>query len=229
MRRIVKIIAWGFVLLSSGVALCQWLVLSAAQGRLFAEATNVPDRRVALVLGCSKQLPDGRENRFFMKRINAAAQLYHAGKCPALIVSGDNSVKGYDEPTDMKEALVAAGVPAARIYCDYAGFRTLDSVVRAREVFGQTRVIIVSQRFHNERAVYLAGQRGVEAIGFNAADAQLPWLLRCKNQVRESLARVSAVLDAQVLGTKPRFLGPRVDIPPEAPTSPQTSAPRPPH
>lgn len=214
MRRFVKILAWGFVLPVCGLLLCQWLVVSSASGRTYNDAASVPagERRVALVLGCSKNLPDGRSNRFFGKRIQAAAELYQAGKCPALIVSGDNGVEGYDEPTDMKEALIAKGVPESKIYCDYAGFRTLDSVVRAKAIFGQTRLIIVSQRTHNQRAIYLARDQGMDAIGYNAQDAVLPWPKALKNWGREILARVAAVLDAKVLGTKPKFYGPPVKI-----------------
>lgn len=214
MRRFFKFLAWGFVLSLALVVLCGVRVERSAAARTFSAASAVPAGiKVALVLGCSKTLPDGRSNRFFGKRIAAAAQLYHTGKCRALIVSGDNSVKGYDEPTDMRDALVAAGVPADSIHCDYAGFRTLDSVVRAQKIFGQSRLIIVSQRFHNERAIYLARSHGIDAYGFNAADAVLSAPLRLKNQAREALARVQAVLDIHLLRTQPKFLGPPVVIP----------------
>ena len=213
MRRVVKILAWGFLLVITGSLACQWAVVASARGRLYADAKALPnDRRVGLVLGCSKMVPGRGPNRFFIKRIAAAAVLYHSGKCPALIVSGDNSVAGYDEPTDMKEALMAAGVPEAKIFCDYAGLRTLDSVVRAKAVFGQTKVVIVSQRSHNQRAIFLARSHGLDAIGLNAGEASLSRLLALKNQARELLARVAAVLDAKIFGTKPKFLGPPVRV-----------------
>jgi SanA protein len=132
------------------------LVAGAARGRTCSDPALTPARHVGLMLGC---------------RIQAAAQLFRAGKVEYLVVSGDNHVRGYDEPQDMKNGLIAAGVPAARIYCDYAGFHTLDSIVRVREVFGQTSVTVVSQEFHNRRAIFIARHRGVDAIGFNAADA----------------------------------------------------------
>ena len=213
MRRVCKILAWGFLLAVAGVGLCQWAVVASAEGRLYADAKSVPaDGRVALVLGCSKTVPGRGANRFFGKRMAAAAELYHAGKCPALIVSGDNSVKGYDEPGDMKAALMEAGVPESKIYCDYAGFRTLDSVVRARAIFGQSRVTIVSQRFHNQRAIFLARNLGLDAIGLNARDAVLSRPKQWSNSLRELLARVAAVLDAKVLHTQPKFLGPPVPV-----------------
>lgn len=174
------------------------------------QTSSVPQAAVALVLGCSPRLADGRHNLFFGRRIQAAAELYHAGKARALIVSGDNSTKHYDEPTAMKEALIHAGVPAAAIYCDYAGFRTLDSVVRAHAIFGQRQFIIVSQRFHNERAVFLARQHGLVAHGFDA-----PAVSRRTaptTHLREYLARVKAVLDVTLLRTRPKYLGPPIQI-----------------
>jgi SanA protein len=142
--------------------------------------------------------------------MTAAAALYHAGKVDYLLVSGDNHRRGYDEPTAMRDALVALAVPQSRIVLDYAGFRTLDSIVRAKEVFGQQQFVIVSQRFHNERAIYLATACGLDVVAYNATTVtvgrrDLIWY-------RETLARVRAVLDAQVLGTRPKFTGARVVI-----------------
>ena len=129
-----------------------------------------------------------------------------------LVVSGDNHVRGYDEPQDMKDSLIGVGVPAERIYCDYAGFRTLDSIVRVREVFGQNSVTVISQEFHNQRAIYIARHRGVDAIGFNAADVDTydSFATRC----REAVARANMLLDIFVFGRAPKFfLGKKVEIP----------------
>lgn len=170
----------------------------------------LPEIKTALVLGCAPTL-DGRPNLFFTRRIDAAARLFYAGKVSDILVSGDNGSRRYDETTAMKEALVKAGVPASRIHADYAGFRTLDSVVRAREVFGQERLIVVSQRFHNERAVFLALRHGIEAYAYNAADVTGAGGARM--QAREWLARLRAVLDVTLLRTRPKFLGEPVRIP----------------
>jgi SanA protein len=132
--------------------------------------SDLPSVRVGLVLGCSRPTRDGRRNLFFDRRIAAAAEPFRAGRVQYLQLSGDNSRTDYDEPSDMRRALVQAGIPPARLVLDHAGFRTLDSVVRAKEVFGLGEVIIVSQHFHNERAVYLARARGIEAFGFDAKD-----------------------------------------------------------
>lgn len=190
---------------------CEWWITRAAKGRCFDKVELVPEAPVAVVLGASPQLADGRENLFFLRRLKSAAALFKAGRVKALIVSGDNGTRGYDEPTEMKRRLVQMGVPEARIVCDFAGFRTLDSVVRAKEVFGQTRVVFVSQRFHNERAIYLAQAAGMEAYGFDAKDVAVT--AAPKTFLREKLACVKAVLDVTLLGTRPKFLGENVAVP----------------
>lgn len=204
------------VLTVMGVAFvfgCEWWIAKLAEGSCYDDVKSVPETPVAVVLGTSARLADGRANLFFLPRMEAAAALFKAGKVKALIVSGDNGTQGYDEPSEMKRVLVQMGVPEARIVCDYAGFRTLDSVVRAKEVFGQQRVIFVSQRFHNTRAIYLAKAFGIEAWGLNAAD--VPVALSMKTFLREKLACVKVVLDVNVLGTQPKFLGARVVVPVE--------------
>lgn len=193
------------------VAGCEWWVGRSAEGRCFDAVEGVPEAPVAVVLGTSARLADGRANLFFLPRMEAATALFKAGRVKALIVSGDNGTQGYDEPTDMKRVLMQMGVPAEKVVCDYAGFRTLDSVARAKDVFGQQRVIFVSQRFHNARAIYLAQAFGIEAYGLDAKD--VPVALSVKTFLREKLACVKAVLDVNVLGTKPRFLGEKVRVP----------------
>jgi SanA protein len=205
---------WVAVLAALGVGLifgCEWRIAAVAEGRCVNEVNALPEMPVAVVLGTSARLADGRANMFFLPRMEAAAALFKAGKVKALIVSGDNGTQGYDEPTEMKRVLVQMGVPEAKIVCDYAGFRTLDSTVRAKEVFGQQRVIFVSQRFHNARAIYLAQAFGIDAWGLNAED--VPVTLSVKTFLREKLACVKAVLDVNVLGTQPKFLGEKVAVP----------------
>ncbi|MEO0445797.1 MAG: ElyC/SanA/YdcF family protein [Verrucomicrobiota bacterium] len=192
------------------ILVCGAMVRYSARGRLYESAADTPARRTGLVLGCAKTLGNGRKNWFFELRMRAAADLYHAGKIQRILVSGDNSRKTYDEPSDMKEDLIRRGVPEAHIHCDYAGFRTLDSVVRAKEVFGQTQFTVVSQRFHNERAIFLARSRGVDAIGYNAKDVRRSRAV--KTYLREKLARVKTVLDVYLLRTQPKFLGDPVNI-----------------
>jgi len=201
-------------------AFCFWLAVFVIWGsnawvrhssasRCHRTVEEVPVMPVALVLGCSPRVA-GSANLFFGHRIEAAVTLHRSGKVKAFIVSGDNGSHDYDEPTAMKEALVARGVPEAAIYCDYAGFRTLDSVIRAQSIFGQSRFIIVSQHFHNERAVFLARRHGLDAVAFDAADVSRS--IAPTTYLREYFARVQAVLDVIVLQTRPKFDGPPVVI-----------------
>lgn len=178
----------------------------ASSGRLYDKTTieQIPDARAAVVLGCVRILKDGSRNRFYGYRIRAAAELYKAGKVKAIIVSGDNHVKGYDEPSDMKEDLVAAGIPAEKVVCDYAGFRTLDSVVRAKEVFGAERFIVVSQPFHVRRALFLAWGFGCDAYGYAAEDVR--GINSVMTLLREQLAKIAALMDV-VIRRQPKFLG----------------------
>lgn len=188
-------------------------ITGGGEGRIFEDPHDVPPCRVALVLGCARYLPNGSENLYFKTRIAAVEELWKAGRIEHVLVSGDNSHKEYDEATDMMEALVEAGVPVDRIHRDYAGFRTLDSVVRARDVFLQDRFVIVSQKFHVQRALYIAREYGIEAFGFPARDVRGRAGLRTR--AREELARVKAVLDMKILNTQPKFRGkpePIVDV-----------------
>jgi SanA protein len=171
---------------------------------------DVPNMRVGLVLGTSQYLSNGRENLYFRYRIKAAVQLYQAKKVEFLLVSGDNRKKNYNEPKRMQEALVKEGIPLERIHLDYAGFRTLASVVRAQKVFGLDSFTIVSQPFHNERALYIAQSNDLTAYGFDAQKVNVKAGL--KTRLREYLARVKMFLDLYVLYTEPKFLGERVNI-----------------
>jgi len=184
-------------------------VEKTAHDRCYDDVRQVPVMQVALVLGCSPKIA-GRSNLFYQYRMEAAAALFRAGKVKAFIVSGDNGTHQYDEPTAMKESLIAAGVPAKDIYCDYAGFRTLDSVVRAKAIFDQEKFIVISQQFHNERAIFLARQHDLEVVGFNARDVSRTFGLM--THLREYLARVNAVLDVTLLQTEPKFYGPKVKV-----------------
>jgi SanA protein len=198
-----------------------WLYIEASSaGRIYASLDDLKPAKAGLVLGSARLVRNYVANPFFRNRIEAAAELFKAGKVEYLIVSGNQARGGrprggYDEPADMRDALIAAGVPASRIYRDYAGFRTLDSVVRAKEIFGQDRVIIVSQPFHLARALFLARQKGLDDDGFAAKDPPLRFGVRTK--LREIAARGAAVLDILV-GTEPRYLGHPIGLGVDNPT-----------
>lgn len=208
-RRFVYTATTGMVLFSSFVSFSYSYLEYRAEGNVYSSADHVPFNRVGLVLGSSKYL-GGRPNPFFARRIEAAARLFQAGKIRHLIVSGDNSRKDYDESSDMKLALMALGVPDSCITPDYAGFRTLDSVIRCKEIFGVDSVTVISQEFHNVRAIFLAETAGMYAVGFNAEDA--PQVYSAGTARREWLARTKAVLDVYILGTEPKFLGKRESL-----------------
>jgi len=182
----------------------------ASRGRLFDDPAAVPPTRVALVFGTASQF-QGRENLYFRYRIDAAAEVWEAGKVDVIIVSGDNRTKFYNEPREMRQALIERGVPNDRIVSDFAGLRTLDSVVRAKEIFGADPVLFISQRFQNERAIYLAKANGIEAYGYNARDVGTQAGL--KTRIREVGARVKMWLDVRFLNTRPRHLGEPIDLP----------------
>lgn len=174
-----------------------------------ADYNDLPKVKVGIVPGTIRYLSSGRPNLYFSFRIDAAVQLYRSGKISHLLISGDNGIKGYNEPQDMKNALMEQGIPASAITLDYAGFDTYDSMIRAKEVFGQERYIVISQEFQNERAVYIARRFGIEAYGFNAKDVKNYGGIRTK--LRESLARVKAFVEVQ-LGVQPTYLGEKVLI-----------------
>ena len=179
-------------------------------GKLNDSLGTLPRRKVALVLGTSRYLQSGQPSPFFEARIQAAARVYHVGKADYLLVSGDNQYDYYNEPIRMKQALVDAGVPSAHIVLDYAGFSTLDSMIRARKVFGQSELIVVSQDFQNQRAIFIGAFNGLRVVGYNArrVDGVLGWTM----VVREFLARPKAFLDILFWATQPRFLGEAVEI-----------------
>lgn len=209
-QKIIKTVAWLAVACLALIATCDIAVKATAHGRTYDNVNDIPHNRVGLLLGTNSTTPRGTHNYYYTHRINAAAQLFHAGKIDYLLISGDNSSKHYDEPTMMRDSLLLHGVPADRIVLDYAGFRTLDSVIRAKEVFGQSSFTIISQKFHNERALVQARHYGIDAIAYNADDVILgyPWI---KVQCRERLARVKLYLDL-LTGKQPKFLGEKVNI-----------------
>ncbi|WP_455381981.1 SanA/YdcF family protein [Salinispira pacifica] len=180
------------------------------RGRTFERPDQLPPNRVGLLLGTAKYTAPGEINLFFEYRIRAAVELYRLGLIRVIVASGDNGKLSYNEPMRMKEELVLRGIPRDDIYLDYAGFSTLDSIVRINRIFGQDRFTVISQRFHNERAIFIARFYGLNAVGFNARDvsAELSWRVR----LREYLARAKAFLDLYVLDTQPKYLGEPVHL-----------------
>lgn len=176
---------------------------------IYAEVDSIPYSYTGLLLGTSKYLKNGDLNPYFKNRILATVQLYKAGKIKNIVISGDNGQKDYNEPEDMKNELIKAGIPEKRIYLDFAGFRTFDSVYRMNEIFGQNSFTIISQKFHNQRAVYITKVLGLNAIGYNAADVDAYYGF--KTNIREKFARVKVFIDV-ILDKKPKFSGEKIKI-----------------
>ena len=209
-KKLLHILSLFLLLIVLVVFFCNLAIDKAAEGKLYNNVDSIPYNKVGLLLGTAKFLASGYTNYYYQYRIDAAVQLYKARKVSYFVISGDNSRKDYNEPALMRSDLIAQGVDSTHIYLDYAGFRTFDSMVRLREIFGQQSATIISQPFHNERALYIASKEGIAAIGFNAKDVNARAGL--KVQLREKLARTKVFLD-YIFGNSPKFLGEKISIP----------------
>lgn len=194
-----------FALLSAITLVANIVVINSESLGVYDDVANTPEIPVAVVLGTTKRAVGGGVNPFFARRIEAAAELYKAGKVKHILVSGDNRHKSHNEPVDMLNSLIALGVPAEAVTLDYAGFRTLDTVYRAKKVFKLDKVLLVTQRYHAYRTLYLAEKAGLQAAAFAAGDPKESTLVAA--EVREYAARVKAVIDVYILRKQPHFLG----------------------
>ena len=207
-----KIVKWLLVIVCIiivSILVCNQWVISSTRNQLYSNINGLPFRKTGILLGTNKSWR-GTENPYFKYRIDAAVDLFKAGKIKHIIVSGDNHLTYYDEAKDMKDSLIKQGVPDSCITLDYAGFRTLDSMIRCLEIFGQDSVTVISQAFHNERAIFIANYYKMHAVAFNALDPSPAFSFQ--TNVREYFAKFKAVLDLYVLHTSPHFLGQKVKI-----------------
>jgi SanA protein len=197
----------GLALLGLGVPnLIVWL---GGRGPVTTDTARVPRAQAALVLG-AQVMPNGAPSSMLSDRIDAAAELYEAGRVDKLLLSGDHSRVKYDEVGTMRRILLARGIPADDLFTDHAGFDTWDSAQRARRVFDVRSVVVVTQRFHMARALYDARHAGLEATGY-AADRRDYGRVMRRLQVREAAARVKTMADV-VTSADPHFLGARIPI-----------------
>lgn len=192
------------------VGACNIWIVKSTEEKVYSDLALLPDHRIALVLGTSHRAAGGGPNPFFQKRIEMAARLYSMGKIDHFILSGDNSTRYYNEPVEMKRALIMRGVPASAITLDYAGLRTLDSVVRSKKIFGQNKITIITQPFHSYRALFISRYYDMDAVAMVADDPEIERTFKVR--LREYLARTKAVLDLYVFKTDPRFLGEKEEI-----------------
>ncbi|OAD90151.1 protein SanA [Aequorivita soesokkakensis] len=210
--KIAKLYKWALLLSPFGLfaVIClDTYVLLETENQTFQSTEEIPHNKVGLLLGTSKFMANGDINLYYLYRIKAAEKLFKAGKIDFILVSGDNGRIGYNEPLLFKKDLILLGIPKEKIVLDYAGFSTLDSVLRAQKIFGLNSFTVISQRFHNERAIFLAKQKGIAAIGFNAETVTGKYSI--KTELREYLARTKACLDI-VFDSQPKYLGEKIAI-----------------
>ncbi len=201
----------GFGILTIAIILgINAVVNVSTRDRVYQSIKDIPANKVGLVLGTAKYLENGQVNLYYRYRVEGAVTLFQQRKIEYILVSGDNSRKEYNEPKQFREDLIRKGIPAERIFLDYAGFRTLDSIVRLQKVFGQSRATIISQEFHNQRAIFIAQTKGIDAIAYNVKDVSPGYGVTTRS--REFLARSKMMLDLYVLFTQPRYLGEKVVI-----------------
>jgi SanA protein len=206
-KKLAIVLGAAVFLLLAVLGVCNYWVVESASPQMYSDLAAIPKNDVALVLGTSNFTRAGTTNLHFKNRIEAAAELYKSGKVKHLLLSGANHVAYYNEPQNMRQALLKLGIPDKAMTLDYAGLRTFDSMIRARKIFGLHKLTVVSQEFHNYRALFIGNHRGLDAIAFNAQEAPLEQTF--ETEVREYFARVNAVLDLYVMDTQPRFLGKR--------------------
>lgn len=207
MKKILKGMFSIILMLGMFIAVSNLSIKIFSKNHLYESIEELPKRKVGVVLGTSKYLVGGGINHFYKYRMEAAYSALMEGKVKYLILSGDNKLKEYNEPKRMKKTLVQMGVPSEKIVLDYAGFHTLDSVIRAKEVFGQKSYVVISQKFQNERAIYIGRKLGIDIIALNAKDPGKTMIY-----IREIFAKAKAFLDINILNTQPKFLGEKIVV-----------------
>jgi SanA protein len=210
MRWLKRIIIWSVFAGALFLILCNiWIVLTTSS-RVYEEQGKLPDHRIALVLGTSHRTMTGGPNPYFEKRMETAAELFQSGKVDHFILSGDNRSRYYNEPIEMRKSLVKKGVPPTAITLDYAGLRTLDSIIRCKQIFGQDKITIITQPFHSYRALFISNYYDIDAVAMVAAEPDFENSIKVR--LREYLARTKAVLDLYVFKTSPRYLGEKEEV-----------------
>ncbi len=202
---------WKLAIISIIAVIVMYIAVdSYSEDYLFDDINELPTNRAGILLGTSKYVPQGGINQFYQYRIDAAVALYRSGKIKKIIASGDNGSQYYNEPVKMQGDLMKRGIPEKDIKLDYAGFSTLDAMVRAEAIFSQKSFTVISQEFHNSRAVFIAREKGIDAVAYNAQDvAEGRGLM---THFREYMARVKMFLDLYVLHTEPKFYGDKVRV-----------------
>ena len=202
MKKVAKKLLWTTCIMAFVcivlMLICNQIVVNNAEGKAFSDIDSIKHNRVGLLLGTTPQARFDRiTNYFFIYRIDAAEELYKAGKIEQILISGDeNSLDGVNEPECMRDSLVARGIPSSAIFLDGKGFRTINSVINANKVYGLKSFTIISQEFHNERAIYQAEHLELDVEDLQAYNAKMPKSRRAfLTTIREYFARVKMFID----------------------------------
>jgi len=209
MKKIKIVAGLALLLLVLLIAVPDWVIRKQTKDKLFTDVGQIPFNKVGLLLGTSKYISKGKINLYYQYRIDAAVELYNHHKIDFILISGDNGQKEYNEPKTIKDDLVKAGIPADKIFSEFAGFRTWDSIIRSKKVFNESSLTVISQQFHNERAVFIGMKNHMNVIGFAAKD--VPESYGLKTNIREKLARINLMLDL-VIHKQPKYLGTPIPI-----------------
>ena len=207
--RILRLVLKIIIIFAVSIPIMYLSVSIYSKKYIYDSIEEIPYNDVALVLGTSKYLYNGRVNMYFKFRMDAAYELYKSGKIKFILVSGDNRHRFYNEPKQMRLDLIRLGVDKKHIFLDFAGFRTRDSIIRANKVFNLTNFTIVSQPFHNERAIFIARQKNINAVAYNAHNVRK--LYRIRQFPRELAARVLMIFDI-IFNKPPKFYGDNITI-----------------
>lgn len=195
------------VLAAIAVFVCINAAMVTAERKYMYETIETTPERVVVIVPGAAVLRSGALSAVFLDRADAAIELYKAGKAKKILVSGDNSTDEHNEVDPARKYLVSQGIPEGDVYLDHAGFDTYSTMYRAREIFAVRSAIIATQSFHLPRSLYLAHSLGLDAVGYRADNVHL----LPRNEVRESLARIKAVLDVW-MSRSPKFLGEPIPI-----------------
>lgn len=192
----------------TALLLLDLFISQKTKSSIYYSYEDLPYTPIGVVLGTAKYIKTGGINEFYKNRIEGAIDLYWLGKVDYLLLSGDNNKMSYNEPITMRRDLLKAAIPDSAIVLDYAGFRTLDSIIRANKVFDADNFTIITQEFHCERALFIAQYQGIKAQCFAVPSPTKMKMVR----IREFFARISAVIDLYFLHKEPKFLGPMIPI-----------------
>jgi|GEM_PF-100247 len=214
-KKILKLFAIGAACVMLLIIMCYYIVVWDASGKTYDNVEEIPHNKVGLLLATSPITPGGAHNYCFENRIKAVYELYKAGKIDFIIVSGgdysQSRKNGCNEPEAIRDSLVARGIPENRIVLDYEGFRAVNSIAKAKQVYNLDSLTLISQKYHNERAIYLADKYALVAIGYNAKPSPI-CCKRLKNTLREFLARPIMFLDI-LSGRMPDIKNDTISIP----------------